>query len=163
MAIDRTDCEQCVATTKAGHRCKNNTCKWSPTCYVHRDVNIKDSTIENGGLGVFARKDLKKDTVVGKYKVGTTKMTLEQLNNKYPRNQDRTHVWSNKNRDFYDAMPTKSIAGRFNTCRAQDKRRINCNNNAKILSSGNIKLTKNVRDNHEIFVSGYGNNYWRGK
>ena len=53
-------------------------------------MNVKQSSIPNSGLGVYAKEDLKKDLIVGRYTVGTQKLTLNQLP---PLNQ-RTHISS---------------------------------------------------------------------
>jgi len=154
----RTPCERCTATKKDGTRCKNMTCKWSPTCYVHRQIDIKDSTLPNAGRGGFARKDLKKGDTVGRYTVGTHKMTQQQLNELHPDARERTHIWG-KGGSFYDAKRDNSVAGIFNNCRTGQ----NCRNNAKINSAGNIKLTQNVAKGREIFTTGYGSGYWRDR
>ena len=89
--MKKTPCERCIAISKSsGNQCRNMTCKYSPYCYVHRVVNISESSlIPNSGLGVYAKEDLKKDKLVGRYTVGTQKLTSNQLP---PLNQ-RTHIW----------------------------------------------------------------------
>ena len=162
MPSNRTACSMCNAKTKKGQPCKNVTCKWSPKCHAHRDVEIKKSTIPNSGNGVFATRDLKKNQIVGNYTVGTRKMSAEQLNKKFPENKQRTHIWSKSKTEFYDAKSTKSVAGIFNNCRPQDSRVIRCKNQAKITNFGNVRLTENVKKGKEIFTT-YGREYWRKK
>ena len=78
--VERTSCVQCMGKTKEGNRCKLMSCKWSPMCHHHRDTFIDDSDLPNAGKGVFAKRDIKKDTKIADYTVGTEKMTHNQLN-----------------------------------------------------------------------------------
>ena len=154
--MKRTPCARCVAIKKNGQRCKNMTCKWSPMCWAHRQVEVQESTIPNSGQGGFARVDLKKGAMVGRYTVGTMKLDANQL----PPMNDRTHIWQKNANTFFDAEKTNSISGKFNACTSKDAKSIGCSNNAKINSVGNVKLTKNVKKGQEIFVP-YGRDYWR--
>jgi len=154
--LKRTPCERCIAIKKNGQRCKNMTCKWSPMCWAHRQVNVQESTIDNAGEGGFARIDLKKGTIVGRYTVGTIKLHADQL----PPMNDRSHIWQKNVNTFFDAERTNSVAGKYNSCTSQDAKLIGCKNNAKYTSVGNVKLTKNVKKGAEIFVP-YGRDYWR--
>ena len=156
--MKRTPCQRCIAIKKDGQRCKNMTCKWSPMCYVHRQVIVKESTIPDAGQGGFARVDLKKGTTIGRYTVGTIKLDADQL----PPMNDRTHIWQKNANTFFDAEKTNSIAGKYNSCTARDAKRTGCSQNAKINSVGNVKLTKNVKKGAEIFVP-YGKDYWVNK
>ena len=55
--MKKTSCTQCIAISKSsGNQCKNKTCKYSPYCYVHRIVNVKESSIPNSGLGICQRR-----------------------------------------------------------------------------------------------------------
>jgi len=157
--MKKTSCERCIAISKSsGNQCRNMTCKYSPYCYVHRVVNVKQSSIPNSGLGVYAKEDLKKDKLVGRYTVGTQRLTMNELP---PLNQ-RTHIWKKNNNLFYDASKTNSVAGKFNDCTPHSAKRIKCKNNALINSVGNVRLKSNVKKNQEIFVS-YGKDYWKNK
>ena len=158
----KTSCERCAAMTKSGHRCKNMTCKYSPLCYVHKHVVVGDSQIPNSGQGVYAKSNLKKGTMVGRYTIGTDKMTLQQMNAKFPDVKDRTHIWSNNRNAYFDAEKTNSIAGKYNSCTPRDARKMGCKNNARINNVGNIVLNRNVKQDREIYVS-YGREYWRNR
>ena len=158
---DITPCSKCAAKTKRGSPCKLKTCKWSPYCHLHSPVDLRQSTIPNAGTGVYASRDIKKDTKVADYTVGTKPMAKAQLNAAYPGDTTATHVWGKNQNLFYDALPTvsNSIAGMFNTCRAVNKRRGECKgNNTKVTHTGAIKTTKNVRKDEELFY-GYGRDY----
>ena len=157
--MKKTSCTQCIAISKSsGNQCKNKTCKYSPYCYVHRIVNVKQSSIPNSGLGVYAKEDLKKDLIVGRYTVGTQKLTLNQLP---PLNQ-RTHIWQKNKNLFFDASKTNSVAGKFNDCTHKNAKENKCKNNAVINSVGNIRLKSNVKKNKEMFVS-YGKDSWNDR
>jgi len=127
-------------------------------CWVHRLVNVQESTIPNAGEGGFARVDLKKGTMIGRFTVGTIKLEADQL----PPMNDRTHIWQKNFNTFFDTAMTNSISGKFNSCTSKDAKRTGCKNNAKINSVGNVKLTKNVKKGQEIFVP-YGKDYWVNK
>ena len=154
--MKRTSCERCIAIKKNGERCKNMTCKWSPMCWAHRQINVQESTIPDAGKGGFAKVDLKKGTMVGRYTVGTIKLDADQL----PPMIDRTHIWQKNANTFFDAEKTNSISGKFNSCSSKNTKQTGCKNNAKINKVGNVILTKNVKKNAEIFVP-YGKDYWR--
>ena len=156
--MKRTPCERCIAIKKNGERCKNMTCKWSPMCWAHRQVNVQESTIPNSGQGGFARVDMKKGTMIGRYTVGTIKLDADQL----PPMNDRTHIWQKNFNTFFDSKNTNSINGKYNSCPPRDVKAYGCSNNAKINSVGNVKLTKNVKKGQEIFVP-YGKDYWVNK
>jgi len=153
--MPKTKCVQCNGTTKNGSRCKLHTCKYAPKCHYHTLVEVKKSTLPGAGDGVFAKKDIKKDTIIGDYKVGTIKMTPAQTDAKYKGKGKRaTHVWGPSGKVQYDGKvpPATSIAGKFNQCRkGQD-----CKSNGKIYGSGSIKATKNIKKGQEVYVTGYG-------
>lgn len=155
-------CTYCTENTKQNRRCKNLTCKWSPVCHVHRKITIKDSTIPLAGLGVFASTNIKANTKIADYTIGTKSLTCKELNMKYPDNKTAKYVWKKNKNQFYDATPTsriKSVAGLFNTCRSQNKIKKYCKrNNAKILSTGSIRTLHNIKKGEEIFVP-YGKDY----
>ena len=103
----KTPCDQCTATKKNGDRCKRKTCKWSPFCHQHKLVDVKQSTIPNAGDGVFAKNDIKPKTVLANYKVGTTKLTKNDVVHQ----QDKSYIWMFSNNEYYDGKKTKSVAG----------------------------------------------------
>jgi len=154
-----TKCQQCTAiASSTGSRCKLQTCKFSPFCHFHTYVKVAKSSIPNAGDGAFAKKAIPNNTKIADYTVGTLPLSRQGLDLKY---FDRriTHVWQKNNNLYYDATvpPANSIAGKFNTCRPQDKRAGKCpGNNAKINANGNIKTSKKIAQGSEIFVSGYG-------
>ena len=94
-------CEQCLAKTRGGKRCKRASC-YDEACFQHmkseKNVVIKTSTIPNAGMGLFAtwspdlgnkadyidRKKpiFKKDMDVCYY--GGEVLTQEELNTRYP-------------------------------------------------------------------------------
>ena len=159
--MKRTKCIRCNGITKKGERCKRMTCIWSPMCHWHTNIEVKQSKIPKSGRGGFAKKDLKKDTIVGNYTIGTHKLSLEQLKKLYPNSKDRTHIWQQNDDVYYDARNTRSVAGMFNNCTSMDYRKIGCRNAAKITAKfGNIKLTRNVKKGDEIYKTygpGFGN------
>lgn len=158
----KTACTQCTAVTKDNLRCKLQTCKWSPKCFVHRDVEIGTSRIPNSGDGVFAKRDLKNNEIIAQYTVGTIPLTKSQLDAKYPGDTLATHTWMKNGNLYYDAVNTTSVAGMFNSCRTKDKKEqpTFCKgNNAKLTQSGSIKTLKSIEQGQEIFIS-YGKTYW---
>jgi len=159
-----TTCKQCTSkNSSTGHRCKNKTSKWSPKCHVHREVEIKPSTLgPNSGKGVFAIKDLKRNTIVGNYKIGTKKMSSPELDKHYPGDTLAEYVWSAPgNTEHYDArQKPRPVAAMFNACREADKRRLGCKKKAKISGEGLVVLNQGVKKGEEIFI-GYGNNYFK--
>jgi hypothetical protein len=165
--VKRTPCKQCIAKTKngTGPQCKLNSCKYSPYCWHHTSLGIAASTLgPDSGDGVFAKKDIPANTKIADYKVGNIPLTNAQLNALYPGDTLATHAWRKNQNLTYDAAKTNSVAGKFNNCRPRDKRAGRCpGNNAGINQEGNLVTKKRIQRGEEIFVSGYGPDYWRGR
>ena len=166
----RTACKQCLAQIPDGRtnrtrQCKLMSCKWSPYCWHHTSLTVGPSSLGPGiGDGVFAKKDIPTGTKVADYTVGNIPLNNAQLEALYPGNTRATHAWR-KNRNLtYDAAKTNSVAGKFNNCRPRDQDNGRCGgNNARINQHGNVRTRRMIQQGEEIFVSGYGSTYWRGR
>jgi hypothetical protein len=161
----KKDCVQCSASTRAGARCKNNTCIYGEFCNVHTkalfDLAIKPSKIPKSGKGLFTLKAIAKNQKIVKY-TGEIK-TLDEYN----KNPSGYAVAISKGR-VIDAASTQSELGRYaNDCRASNRKAGQCNgSNARFSVSYKggtptiwIKSTKNIPANSEIYIS-YGHEYW---
>ena len=78
------ECQRCSATTKAGSRCRNRTCRGT-TCWQHlkskKGLRVKQSQVPHGGLGLWTTKRYKPNEKIGKYK--GEKLTKAQVNQRY--------------------------------------------------------------------------------
>jgi len=164
------ECDRCSARTKRGQRCKNRTCKTFPKCYQHLKSEdkliVKNSTIPNAGLGLFAVDTIPKDSFVAYYTGDVLDDDLKQ--ERYPGGQRRPfYVLKGRDNEWIDARSTATHVGRY----INHKPFQNANTKfsfgplqwngqpqpwGKILASKNIKGTKN--DPKELFVS-YGRGY----
>jgi hypothetical protein len=147
----KTVCQTCKAYTKALVQCTRKTCKWSPYCFQHTQVYIKKSGIPDSGDGVFAKQDIKTKTILGDYKIGTLKLTKNDV----LQTQNRSYIWKRAENEYYNGI-TGVLAGKFNACRPRD--RPLCTLNAQINGNGKIITKKNIMKDTEIFVS-YGAGY----
>ncbi len=137
-------CNKCIAKTKQGEQCRRPTCKWGPYCYQHTPLEIMDAG--HKGEGLFATRDIKKNTVIADYKQGKP-LTQEQFEQKYPGGR-ATHV-AKIGRTYYDASNVAcSVAGKVNSGRGR--------NNARINNNGKLVTTKNISKGKEI-EAGYSN------
>lgn len=141
-------CPTCNGVTKAGAPCKMKTCKFAPTCRHHTAVQVAPSPIH--GQGLFARRRIAANTVVGNYRVGTQELTRAQFLAKYP-NGRASHVWAPRDAGpYYDARDLrKSIAGAANTAR---------NPNARINGNGKLQTRQAIPAGREITVA-YGSGF----
>ena len=114
------------------------------------NVHVAASSVH--GRGVFATRDLPKNTTIADYTKGTKRMSSEDFRLAYPDGGAR-YVWQYNTETFYDAFDTrKSIAGLIN--RTPHKGRAN----ARIRTSGRIVSVTKIKQGHEILVS-YGRSY----
>ena len=79
------DCERCQGNAKStGEQCKKVTCKYLPLCFIHlkqKVLQVKQSTIPQGGDGLFTLVARTKYEIIGEY-TGEV-LTNEQLHNRY--------------------------------------------------------------------------------
>ncbi len=158
----------CSTINSKGKRCKNKSLK-NEKCWVHLKMKdglrIKQSNIANGGLGLFATKDFKKNDIVAPYSgpiISEAKADQEKSSNKYL-------LQITKNKVIDASSPVKSGAGRYaNQCKAENKRKEECKcNNAKLVKSrdyskAQLKANKTIKNGQEIFTN-YGRDYWKNK
>lgn len=158
-------CQRCAAVNKDGHQCRKRVCIGTDYCWIHnktkRSLQIKPSTIENAGKGLFAVKPnknwpadqplFKKGQNIVKYEGES--LTNNQLQARYG---DLTAPYGLKirgNANTIDAGCKRSIASLAN-------HKSNSQSNAKLSENGYIKAVKNILPGREIFVS-YGGAYRR--
>jgi len=150
---------QCSAKTRTGQRCRRRTLR-SGFCHFHlqRDQNlhIKQSSIPNAGLGLFAgNKPIVRNQVVIPY---TGQHSSTKTNGKFV-------LEVNKNR-FINANRYTDTGGFANECRRKDYKNHHCSgNNSKFSISPNtqevvIKATKTIEPQTEVLIP-YGALYWR--
>jgi hypothetical protein len=155
---------QCEATNRNGHRCRRRTVIGVGLCWNHllsiKHLRIKESSVENSGLGLFAMNSampenaivFKKGEMIIEY--GGEDIDIEELNNRY---QDRTApygVQKKKDSTYNDSACVRGIGSNANTQVGKQNARLG-------IGAGDIVkvyATKNIRNNTEIFLA-YGNSY----
>jgi hypothetical protein len=100
--------------------------------------------------GLIARKDIPKGTVITNYMHGATMLNQAQFEERYS-SQKPTHVWQPKRGVYWDASSPPTLAS--SAMRGTSK-----TNNAKIMPNGNVKTTKPIRKDQEIFLP-YGGTF----
>ena len=152
------ECVRCVATTKAGERCKRRTCMRKDYCFQHlridKKLELKASGLPCGGRGLFTLERKKKDEFVADF---TGRII--------PRGGEQPYAlyWNRQN--VLNADSTQDAVGRYaNTCVKRDKDRGQCSgNNAKFARDyrshrAKLRATKTIQPGGEIFAS-YGLGY----
>jgi hypothetical protein len=152
---------QCHAHTKTGRRCSRKTAR-TQYCYQHLksalNLQIKQSHIKATGMGLFTTVARKKNENIAPYSGTIVHTSDPDFGGDYVL-QVRKHPPT-----FIDAQDTTSGPGRY----ANSARRgQGASNNSKLSLSpvkdnANIKATKKIAANKEIFIS-YGNTYWAQK
>jgi hypothetical protein len=155
---------QCQFIKKNGERCKKKCCIGIEYCRPHltqkKNLQIRKSTIPNGGLGLFAYKEYTADNTII-FKKGDKiceyegeLLTAEQINERYHGLTAPYSVALNQNQ-FVDSSLERGIGSLSNT-------KPNHNNASFVIDNRNhkasIKATVNIKQNQEIFLS-YGRSY----
>jgi len=155
--------KQCEDSTKNNKRCKHYCVIGSPYCYVHlmykHSLRIKESTIPEAGLGLFAidALDSKSNDII--FKKGKTIVKYsgeiidkDELISRYSNKTAPYTIQVSKNR-YEDGSVVRGVGSLANT-------KPNHNNATISISNGTAKLkaTKNIRNGDEIFLS-YGKSY----
>jgi hypothetical protein len=113
-------------------------------------VQVGPSTIQGAGNGLFAKKDIPKGTGITNYMDGAVKLNEAQFRALYPTG-NATHAWSPKKGVYYDAANPTNLASSANRGTVKT-------NNARIMASGSVKTTKNIKAGAEIFLP-YGGSF----
>lgn len=153
-------CNQCIAKTANGRRCKRRTCR-TKYCWTHlmkeKGLKIAESNIPDAGLGLFAVKNFAYNRTIAPYD-GIIRN----------HNSNNPYVLELAPDKFVDAARTDNIGRWANHCKSENRRRGQCpGNNAKLTGSRgrlpNVTATKTIRADKkhpkEIFCN-YGRDYF---
>ena len=149
-------CEQCTAVTSKGTRCKRQVCIGKPVCSLHRkDLQVKKSSIPNSGKGLFAKRDYKKNEVIGQYT--GERLTAKQLQDRY--GYSTAPYALQVGSMIIDAACSRGIMSLANAKKQK------ANTNAKLVNKStsagvNVRATRKIKKGKEIFLH-YGNDYWK--
>ena len=155
-------CARCTARKKnSTEQCKKNTCMYLPYCYVHSrillNLVVKQSTIENAGLGLFTLKDFKKNENICNYEGEI--IDDKELVNRYGKNNLAPYTIKLANNKYIDCACKRSQGAYINSFRGGS------GNNARFIINNKydrvrLQATRNIKSGQEIFVS-YGSNYFK--
>ena len=145
-------CPQCIAKTAKGEQCKRMTCRYASYCSSHRTYRAAQSNIPNAGRGAFAVRDFKKGSKVGSYVIATKRQTEEEFLESHPSGR-ATHTAPVKGSFF-----TATGAGNRNAIGMLNNAGRGGRNNAKLLQSGMVVTSRNVKKNDELLLA-YGGSY----
>ena len=147
-------CVQCTATTKTGDRCLRRTCRYAPFCASHKTYRVAQSNIPNARRGVFAVRGLKKGSTIGSYIIATKRQNEAEFLESHPSGR-ATHT-AIINGDYFTATGagnrTHNAIGMINNAGTGGR------NNAKLLQSGMVVTTRNVKSDDELLLA-YGSSY----
>jgi hypothetical protein len=155
---------QCEYINENDTQCKNRCLIGLTLCWIHTEkiykCKIKDSTIENAGKGLFAYDKTKDNDIIfrpGDVICGYNAevITEDEINERYGDYTSPYGIKLNKNL-YEDGALYRGLGTLCNHVNASKA-------NAKLSLSNRInrvqiKATKNIRNNKEIFVN-YGNEY----
>ena len=145
---------QCTATTKTGDRCRRHTCRYAPYCASHKEYRAAQSNIPNAGRGAFAVRDLKKGSTIGSYIIATKRQNEAEFLESHP-NGRATHTALVKG-GYFTATGvgnrTHNAIGMLNNAVRGGR------NNAKLLQSGRVVTTRNVKKDDELLLA-YGSSF----
>ncbi len=155
---------RCMATTKAGTRCKRHCIIGYEYCYTHleteKDLKIKDSTIPQADKGLFAynRKSGNNDILFEPndsiIKYNGEKINRDTLNDRYLQ-YNAPYAIDISSGQYIDSALKRGIGSLANTNPSHNNARFAID---RINKTTSLKATKNIRNNQEIFVS-YGRAY----
>jgi Chromo (CHRromatin Organisation MOdifier) domain/SET domain len=149
--------QRCVADTKAGGQCKAKT-RHGEYCWIHlaqlHGARIKKSTIADGGKGLFAARNYKKNEVIARY---TGDLVSTDTDDNY---QGSMYVLELTEEVAIDAARTNTAEGRM----VNDARGSGHRNNARFSinqmnKTAVLRAKRNIKKGEEFFCS-YGNIYF---
>ncbi len=156
MPTDRA-CNQCIAKSMNGGRCRRTTCIVGPWCWQHLELTqglkVGPSTIPGAGKGLFAVKKFKAHDIITEY-TGKRITAAKALKSKSQYIIDTY----NQNQKV-NARKTNSTPGRY----ANDVRGTRKRPNAQLVAEPNewpaIQAVRAIQPGTEILVK-YGDYYW---
>ena len=153
----KLECCRCEATTKTGGRCRRRTKKQLPYCYEHArsilHVDIRPSTIDGAGLGLFALEQFNPGDLIAPYKGEI--LNRKQMDDRYGEGLAPYALEINKN-TYIDSACSRGTASFINTKKGHNNARFSVySGRAGHPPSASVKATKRILPNQEIFVD-YG-------
>jgi hypothetical protein len=164
------ECRQCNGRTLKNHRCHNRTCAYLPYCHHHArrvyGVKVANSTIPNGGKGLFALKQIHRNENIVPY----TGEVIDDAQNdrRYGSNRRDLAPYAYKLEPNYiiDSCCKRSLASYANSPKGTRR-----STNSKLIGRRDtgvfLRATKNIhgRNDHPVeLLTSYGPNYFpRGR
>ena len=152
--------QRCAADTKAGGWCRART-KYGCLCWVHRaqlnGTQIKDSTLQGAGKGLFAKWDFEKGDAIVRY-TGDVVQTADGAQEDGWRGS--SYVLEVTNSWGIDAARTNTAAGRMINDTVETEKRANVefsfDARRKVVT---IRALRAIKAGEELFIK-YGGQYW---
>lgn len=161
-------CDRCQFRKPNGEQCKNRVCFGSPVCWIHNrknyGVQIKNSTIEGAGKGLFATKNIRfRDWICP---VGGEQLQENCIDQRYPGDDLAPYaVTRGSDGVVFDAACVRGIGSMSNALFTPAGNPRNRKfHNSKMAENPNdnnalwIQATKNIASGEEIFTF-YGDEY----
>jgi hypothetical protein len=152
---------RCAGQTKGGTRCKLNTTKYAAMCHLHtkqqKGLKVIESKIQGAGQGLFAHKDLPRNTKVP-YARAQDFLSKQQLDARYGDGLAQYALCNPSETVCTDARSTQSGLSRYanhRPARRNSKLTIGRRNGRRF---ANLVLTKPVRAGGEVYTD-YGPEY----
>lgn len=157
------DCTQCQAMTKNKVRCKLNTCRQYPYCWIHLksidNLQVKKSTIRGAGKGLFyvGKKDFPKNKKITDYSAKTISQRPDE------KSDYNLKVSTGR---YLNSTSSSNYVGRYiNDARGTNKNtNVRFTKGTRIYEKNNrynvpIYTTKKIKPNTELLMN-YGRTYW---
>lgn len=159
-------CRRCTGKRADGTRCSRNTCKYLPMCFQHlrkeMGLVVKQSTIPNAGLGLFAARPFANGELIGP--VDGQRLTKQQLDERYKDFEDLisapygVRIGAD---EIADGALQRWVGHFSNTRIGAHMQSIKQGTNAKIVTTGGVpwlRATRNIASGSEI-LTWYGYSY----
>ena len=147
LAMSVQECSRCTAHKPDGSRCRINTCKVGPMCWIHtkskKHLQVKRSTTGHG-LGLFAVKASKSDPdTIFKKGDKISDYSGEIVQGDIPK-RDTSYMLSVSARYHIDGRKTNSSPGRYaNDCHKTNKA---CNAKLSTNTTKRIAMIKSKKN-----------------
>lgn len=156
----KLETRQCEAQTKKGERCKRRTRQQLPYCYEHTrlifGVEVRPSTIEGAGLGLFALQEFKKGDTIVPYEGEI--ISEAEFQRRY-REHPSQYALVLKKHTYVDGTCVRGVGSLINTGVRKKDNNANFSVSTKNGLRASVKATKTIHEGDEIFVD-YGNKFF---
>jgi hypothetical protein len=153
------ECGRCIASTRAGKRCKRKTRRIAEYCHQHlhmlQGLAVKPSKIPGAGLGLFTLARIQKGARIVRYE--GEEISRDELDRRYPGDVVAPYALELGNGVIIDATSTQSGVARY--ANGGDKPGAQCQCNMCMDDHGWLHAECDIPAGMELLWA-YGTDYW---